>query len=256
MEPEFVTYGRDHEPWILQSLQPMWCESFQRWAAQDAIRAVYERNRVAAPEARHLLVLSDCDEILLADMLVWLRTKENVGYLDAHGGFAHFFMDFYYYSLRWRKESRWDSAAVTTAEYFIGASVMDIRRLRDMPSFNVQTLMLTNAGAHLSYFMSADDIARKVNGFAHQVRTSTHACACTARVLTVGAVVTQELNQERYKSREWIAKCIEEGIDLFNRTGSDALHASGISTEAECFLAPSADGFARMAVQMVTLLNS
>jgi len=61
-----------------------------------------------------------------------------------------------------------------------------------------------DGGWHFSYFMSAADIARKLNAFGHT-----------------------EYNTDQYKDQDHLRKCLEEGKDLFNRGPSfDMLRAS------------------------------
>jgi len=61
-----------------------------------------------------------------------------------------------------------------------------------------------DGGWHFSYFMSAADIARKLNAFGHT-----------------------EYNTDQYKDLDHLRKCLEEGKDLFNRGPSfDMLQAS------------------------------
>ena len=54
--------------------------------------------------------------------------------------------------------------------------------------------MRDNGGWHFSYFMSAADIARKLNSFGHS-----------------------EYNKDQYKNTDHLRKCLLEGKDLFNR---------------------------------------
>lgn len=59
---------------------------------------------------------------------------------------------------------------------------------------NTNAEIIPNGGWHLSYFMSPEDIANKLNSFAHS-----------------------EFNTPYYKDLERIKKCIKEGKDLFDR---------------------------------------
>lgn len=54
--------------------------------------------------------------------------------------------------------------------------------------------MRDNGGWHFSYFMSAADIARKLNSFGHS-----------------------EYDKDQYKDTDHLRKCLLEGKDLFNR---------------------------------------
>lgn len=54
--------------------------------------------------------------------------------------------------------------------------------------------MRDNGGWHLSYYMSAPEIARKLSSFSHS-----------------------ELDTDQYKNAEHLQKCLLEGKDLFNR---------------------------------------
>ena len=65
-----------------------------------------------------------------------------------------------------------------------------------------------DGGWHFSYYMSAADIALKLNAFGHT-----------------------EYNTPQYKDSDHLRKCLHEGKDLFNRDPSfDMLHASADRT--------------------------
>jgi hypothetical protein len=172
MDPAFLPYAQQQQPWMLHAVDAWWRESHQRWIAHDAVAGVVATKRVASPSARHVSIMTDCDEIVSPAVLQWLRSRGNVALLDAVGGVAHLTMDFFYYSVRWRFPVKWRNGFLATADALGAASVLDVRRWRDWPKPGTSRAFLSNAGAHMSYFMSVDGILRKLSSFTHQVRRS------------------------------------------------------------------------------------
>jgi hypothetical protein len=52
----------------------------------------------------------------------------------------------------------------------------------------------------------------------------------------------QEYNREEFKTREWIQRCIDEGIDLFNRTGSENTPSDSGFTSVDSYFAECCNG--------------
>lgn len=107
-------------------------------------------------------------------------------------------MNFHYYNLNWVKRNKWYHTYLGSVDRIRSIGADNIRVSR-----NVQiTGLIHNAGWHLSYFMSPERIALKIDSFAHQ-----------------------EYNKEEYTNLEHVKKCIEQGKDLFNRNYEDLIPA-------------------------------
>jgi len=121
------------------------------------------------------VILSDLDEIPFADKL------KSVNYS------CRLQMDLYYYSLEWLSHEKWYLALFLKKEAIEKTnSLEDLRR----KVFNLP--ILANAGRHLSYFMSPDQIRTKIESFSHQ-----------------------EFNKKEYK--DTIEESIRLGRDPFHR---------------------------------------
>eukprot|EP01041_Mallomonas_annulata_P003659 gene3659-7287_t len=83
-----------------------------------------------------------------------------------------------------------------------------------------QISVIPNAGWHMSYFMSVEDIARKVNSNSHF-----------------------EFWCDNFTSTDWIKKCQREGIDLFNRSGSVLIPYDGSFGYPQCEECKSMSGY-------------
>jgi beta-1,4-mannosyl-glycoprotein beta-1,4-N-acetylglucosaminyltransferase len=225
-------------------LLPRWRETYQRWAAHDGVKAVVASKHV--PGARHLVIVADCDEIVSPEMLHGLRTNhEGLALVDYAGGFLHLEMAFFYYNFRWRKAAPWYGASVMTSEFLEAATVMDMRVVRDVPMSQHVRPFLALAGFHLSYFMTVDQIQRKMDSFTHQVRSSAsrlttavhwHMCA---QLLITYLVCFQEFNTPKYRSRAWIERCIATGLDIFERSvvsDAERIVPSGMLSAADYFI--------------------
>ena len=98
-------------------------------------------------------------------------------------------MDFYYYNFDWIKKSRWCRSSVVHADLLNQHSIEGIRN----GQANIHN-RIANAGWHLSYFMSPEQIQEKIRSFSHQ-----------------------EYNTDKYLNLEGIRRAILSGRDLFRR---------------------------------------
>lgn len=98
-------------------------------------------------------------------------------------------MDFYYYNLRHKFDSKWQHAKIVRLDR-LTMSCDDLRQLHCRQYCN----NIQNGGWHLSYFGDAAYIQNKIKNFSHQ-----------------------ELNLERFTDLEKIEKRVREGGDLYDR---------------------------------------
>jgi beta-1,4-mannosyl-glycoprotein beta-1,4-N-acetylglucosaminyltransferase len=101
-------------------------------------------------------------------------------------------MALFYYSSYWIKRDKWNHAFVVN-DHGVRQQTLDGLRL-GAPVKKV----IGNAGWHLSYFMTNEEIQRKVQSFAHT-----------------------EYNSEEYRNLEWIQQCRKTGLDLYRRGGQE-----------------------------------
>lgn len=104
-------------------------------------------------------------------------------------------MTMHYYSWNWVKKYRWTHPFVVN-----DIGLKQICSLEPFRTGGQCPYVIPQAGWHCSYFMSINEMVRKLEHFPHM-----------------------EYNQQQYKTNEWIHKCIDEGLDLFNRGDSENL---------------------------------
>ena len=97
-------------------------------------------------------------------------------------------MELFYYSSRWIKRDKWLHAFVANDRAVRHESLDGLRTGRSIKK------ALGDAGWHLSYFMSNDEIQRKLQAFAHT-----------------------ELSSPESRRLEWIQQCRRTGQDLHHR---------------------------------------
>ena len=97
--------------------------------------------------------------------------------------------------MNWVKKYRWTHPFVVN-----DIGLKQICSLEPFRTGGQCPYVIPQAGWHCSYFMSINEMVRKLEHFPHM-----------------------EYNQQQYKTNEWIHKCIDEGLDLFNRGDSENL---------------------------------
>lgn len=156
-------------------------ESFMRNYALKYIRDI------ASPD--DYILSSDLDEIVSSDLLLSLKNSNLASPRTLE-------MDLYYYNCDWKKKVKWRRATIGPL-----SQTPSLQLLRDStPNFP----LIRNAGWHLSYFLTPEQIANKIASFSHT-----------------------EYNSDRYKSIANILEAIETGRDLFSRgSGEDCIRAT------------------------------
>jgi len=128
-----------------------------------------------------VIIISDCDEIPDSNTL---NIVKRCGICTIYG----LEMDMYYYNLSW-KGTKWYHSKIVP--YSVYKLVNEPEKIR----FE-KCKILTRGGWHFSYFGNVEFIRNKIKNFSHQ-----------------------EYNTDKYTNEENIKKSIENGDDLFSRTG-------------------------------------
>lgn len=160
------------------------------------IREYDQRNAVAArilsdyghsDLSKILCICTDADEI--PDMTKVVGAKEWIHEIcTRHDVKVMLEMHMLYYNWNWAKGFKWYKAFICTAE------MLSRRRIDDMRSLTTSQFFLPLSGWHCSYFMSVNSIVRKIQSFSHA-----------------------EYDCNEYKDEHHIRKCIDTGVDLFDR---------------------------------------
>jgi beta-1,4-mannosyl-glycoprotein beta-1,4-N-acetylglucosaminyltransferase len=139
---------------------------------------------------KFIVIVSDIDEIPSRPTVVSL--PQLYTRLSSHVHRLH--MTFHYYSFKWVKSEEWLSSFVVNDEFLRQHHKKTLTQFRN--SQNARSYkIIKNGGWHCSYFMNASEILRKLRSFPHQ-----------------------EFNKPPFNTIEWIQRCMDEGIDVYNRT--------------------------------------
>jgi len=125
-----------------------------------------------------LIMISDCDEIPDCNTLV--KMKEMV-LKDVYA----LRMDMYYYNFETKSKNYWYYTRILPYKVYRKTTPQKIR--------NTNCTIVANGGWHLSFFGNVDFIKNKLNEFAHQ-----------------------EFNNDYFKNEEFIQKCINSNMSLFD----------------------------------------
>src|SRR5580765_410564 len=172
-EPSAHWYA-NHRTRYIRGTQECWFrEQYQRAFPCQYIADRYQGEQI-------IVVFVDADEIINPVLLANLASM--------HGQLTdpfHLNMLFFYYSFQWQKRLPWLQPFVINE---LGLQRYDPEQMRYM----FWHRQLNGAGWHLSYFLSLEDLVRKLESFAHQ-----------------------EFNQAVFKDRAHLQRCIQSGKDLF-----------------------------------------
>lgn len=135
-------------------------------------------------DAKDIIMVSDADEIPNKDKIETVRdivSRQNAVRLN---------LKMFYYNLTNRLTSypTWGASYAATKEFLKANSPNAVR----MEHRNI--MGIDDAGWHLTYFMNANEIKKKIESFAHT-----------------------EFNTPFYTNLERIQKCIDEKIDIYER---------------------------------------
>jgi hypothetical protein len=193
--------------WIMKKLtkynenfNSWWREAYQRSCVLDFIRKELK-------DEKYMLIVADVDEIVSPELLKKFKEDYTLVHPDIQEHPVFLTMFFYYYSWKWMKPEAW------TRPFVVYSDVIErMANYSDSPTLLNDIRMeftkekhIPNAGWHLSYFMDAKAIARKIGHFAHT-----------------------SLDQDQFKRVEWLERCIVEGLDPFYRSDQNCIPAPNI----------------------------
>jgi len=150
------------------------------------IREEYQRNAIIEGLDRlnlndeDIIIISDADEIVNPTIIKKYK-NENFEMLALE-------QDFYFYSLAYKYPKIWTFPKVVKYKVTKKLTPEEIRLSTD-------GIRVPNGGWHFSYFFGADTIIDKLKNFSHQ-----------------------EFNNNFYTNEEYVEKCINEGVYLFDDT--------------------------------------
>ena len=179
---EWISYYKKYT-WIYNNYEHWFRENYQRNIAQSYIVTKYKGEK-------YFIYVGDVDEIPDADIFKPVVREALYAKMEKLMAPIYFEMDFFYYNFHWKNTNKWYRAylCVDTLE------INDFKnfsywRVYDRPEYS-----FSNSGWHCSYFMSIEDIHRKILSFAHR-----------------------EYDSEPWYSIDHIRSVVHSGKDLFDR---------------------------------------
>jgi beta-1,4-mannosyl-glycoprotein beta-1,4-N-acetylglucosaminyltransferase len=149
------------------------------------INEVYQRdyiqNILDKYTSQFIIFVCDVDEIPKKELYMNIKNDYDI----LHNG-AHIQMLLLYYGFKWKKNCIWKHPFVITDKGCNNFSFSDVRLTRTEKTYN-------NSGWHVTYCFKINDIIRKFESFAHT-----------------------ECNIDKYKNKEYLLKCIQEGKNILN----------------------------------------
>ena len=169
----------------MKNAQDWWRENYQRDVIVDYLDA----------SQRFILICTDADEIpnpsiFLNRYALYNQMVEPV----------YFQMMFFYYNFNWIKKDPWYHG------YMVNDQTYKKDTLSNLRCYHRKSLIVPNGGWHCGYFLSVEDLQRKIDSFAHQ-----------------------EWNSDKYKNADHIRMCLESGKDLYLRDGEELTRHGSVS---------------------------
>lgn len=156
------------------------------WYQRNCIHiGIQNIHRIQPLSEQDILIISDVDEIPNPYTQCLIKNGE-VRILEMY----HLELDFYYYSLNYRKKKPWKFAKIMPMKSYFTEGKGSPEECRK----NHCTHHVPLGGWHLSYFCSPEHIQKKISQFSHQ-----------------------EYNTPTYNQLERIQECMRTGKDLFDR---------------------------------------
>ena len=133
-------------------------------------------------------LMSICDADEIPDVNHVKRMKKSL-HLMCNSGVVLLKQHFFYYNFKWY------SGITTDRAFFINENLLkEPTTIQEFRESKGKVYCLLQCGWHFSYFMTKEDICRKLESFSHT-----------------------ECNLDKFKNASHVQKCIREGIDLFGR---------------------------------------
>lgn len=157
------------------------------WWRENYQRDVISEKLSQTENEPFILICTDADEIpnprIFRDRLHLYQQMTDVVYLQ---------MIFFYYNFRWCKRDPWYHGYLVTDKTYKKDTLSNLR------CYHPKRMVIQDGGWHCGYFLSIEDLQRKIDSFAHQ-----------------------EWNQGKYKDPNHLRFCLENGKDLYLRDGED-----------------------------------
>ncbi|CAE7840878.1 unnamed protein product [Symbiodinium microadriaticum] len=161
------------------SYDAFWVDHFQRAFVRDFI----DRN------SKTVYICTDADEIPSRELVASFRDEWMYDAVFTRKT-IHIAMYMFYYNFHWAMPSMWTHAfAIGTERYLAQRDLVQSRVITDM-----EEVELVRGGWHLSYFLSREDIVRKVESFPHR-----------------------EYDLAEFKTDEHVTECLQMGKDMYKR---------------------------------------
>lgn len=172
---------RSHSGFMKNAID-WWRENYQRDVIADHVQG-----RGVSPSP-FILICTDADEIPNPSLF---GNRDHL-YAQMLSHPVYFQMMFFYYHFQWRKPESWYSGYMVTDQTYKQDTLSNLR------CYHPKRLIAQNGGWHCGYFLSIEDLQRKIDSFAHQ-----------------------EWNHEKYKDPNHLRYCLDNGKDLYLRAGED-----------------------------------
>mmetsp|Transcript_24578 Transcript_24578/g.36196 ORF Transcript_24578/g.36196 Transcript_24578/m.36196 type:complete len:443 (+) Transcript_24578:75-1403(+) len=161
-----------------ESYDAFWVDDYQRKAARNYVD----------PTSRTLVICTDSDEIPRREIVAQLR---NVALYDLFRYTVPLQMYFFYYSFRWMSVDTWYHPFIINAQGYHELDNLIYARVHPPEE---ASRSIPNAGWHLSYFLSHEDVVRKVESFPHR-----------------------EFDRPEFKADDHVHDCLLNGADIYQR---------------------------------------
>lgn len=189
--------------WIILDGEDFRAANGNAWRREEVsrnapVKRIMEDMAAVQMRSPYILLVCDVDEIPRPDTVSLLHDPENYKMLSKPAALQ---MEFFYYNFAWIKKFPW------THPFVISEDALHLYPNLDTVRMSLKPLHIANGGWHCSYFESIDNIVRKIESFSHQ-----------------------EHNKESIKQRNYIAECLQKGVDLFARGTNEDLTEYDVSS--------------------------
>lgn len=204
----WLSFSQSFSPEFSKQLSGMlvtpnfWRANYQRLFSKFFLRPISDRGE------QQLVLVTDCDE--LPNRTHFPQLHDLIKHNPHHHEPIPLFMMFFYYNFNTVNPFSWMQAYVITTQGYL--ALTDMLSPRIPPPTALPSLHVKQGGWHLSYFMSLDEIRRKMNSIAEQ---SIHSTESTTG-MSKGPLRT-ESPPATLQSDEHLRHCIDHSQDLYTR---------------------------------------
>ena len=143
--------------WMRDNHEHWYRESFQRNASQPIIQQMYK-------DKRYMLFVCDADEI--PNVMHWNQEERTKIYEKVNDP-VYLSMIFFHYNFKWVYPYLWENRAYVIKDTDLQKD-FNYYRITHPYTKECKRINLREGGWHLSYFMNAQDIKRKLQSIAHR----------------------------------------------------------------------------------------